>query len=365
MNNNNARISLVCIILAVCISIASSYYLIIASESNSNIMNRLSMLMYENRVLSSKIDLLESKISDLNERYKDISNNIYDTNSLYGIDGKSKGEEREDTKNNANTDANSYNDHEYTITNNSNKNLSGKFVLTYVNDIDNREIKDMLTHEINLLNKRVVLPYDVKVIIEYDSSKCKSIAAYYSNSKKSITLCYSTLEYFIDYAKRISNDNYEKLNIVNANLRFIIYHEVAHALIDAYRLPILGREESAADTFAMLMMLNDYNNDSNANNNSGNISKNNSYSSSYIDHVIRFYDTVREDKYVNANSKVGYWDEHMFFAQTYYDMICLAYGKDSNAYSMYRQLLHDRASRCAYEYNKQADAFNKLFKLYY
>jgi hypothetical protein len=339
---NHAMMHLVCIILAVCISAASSYLMI--THENDNIMNRLSMLMYENMMLSSKVSALESKISELNEQHKNISNGIYGTNS-FDIDGKgSKGEEAGGIEINVNTNSNHS---EYSITSN---NSSGKFILTYTNGISNREIRDMLTNEINLLNKRVILPYDVKVIIEYDSSKCKSIAAYYSSSSKSITLCYSTLEYFVDYAKKVSDDGYERLDIVNSNVRFIIYHEVAHALIDIYKLPILGREESAADTFAILMMLN---NSSNANN-----------SNNYIEHVIKFYDTVREDKYVSADSKVGYWDEHMFFAQTYYDMICLAYGKDSNTYSMYKQSLHDRAGRCAYEYNKQVDAFNELFKSY-
>ncbi len=338
------RMPLACIILAVCISTASSYLILMITHEN-NIMNRLSMLMYENRVLSSKISALESKISELNEQYKNISNGIYGTNS-FDIDGKwSKGEEAGGTEINVNTDTNSNNHSEYSINSN---NSSGKFILAHTNGISNIEIRDMLTYEINLLNKRVILPYDVKVIIEYDSSKCKGIAAYYSSSSKSITLCYSTLEYFTDYAKRVSYDNYERLDIVNSNLRFIIYHEVAHALIDIYKLPILGREESAADTFAILMMLND----SNANN------------SNYIEHVIKFYDTVREDKYVSTNSRVSYWDEHMFFAQTYYDMICLAYGKDSNEYSMYKQLLHNRADRCAYEYNKQVDSFNELFRSY-
>jgi len=345
---NHARMHLVCIILTVCISAASSYLMI--KHENDNIMNRLSMLMYENRVLSSKVNSLESKISELNEQYKNknknISNGIYDTNS-FDIDGKwSKGEEAGGTEINVNTNTNSNNYSEYSITSN---NSSSKFILTYTDGISSREIRDMLTYEINLLNKRVILPYDVKVIIEYDSNKCRGIAAYYSSSSKSITLCYSTIEYFINYAKRVSYDNYKRLDIVNSNIRFIIYHEVAHALIDIYKLPILGREESAADTFAILMMLND----SNVNN-----------SNNYIEYVIKFYDTVREDKYVSANSKVGYWDEHMFFAQTYYDMICLAYGKDNNAYNMYKQLLHDRADRCTYEYNKQVYAFNELFKSY-
>lgn len=34
------------------------------------------------------------------------------------------------------------------------------------------------------------------------------------------------------------------------NLRFTLWHEMAHALVDQLRLPVFGPEENAADSFA-------------------------------------------------------------------------------------------------------------------
>ena len=40
------------------------------------------------------------------------------------------------------------------------------------------------------------------------------------------------------------------------NGRVVIYHEMAHMLIDQLRLPVLGREEDAADNMATWFLLN-------------------------------------------------------------------------------------------------------------
>lgn len=42
---------------------------------------------------------------------------------------------------------------------------------------------------------------------------------------------------------------------VIGNTLFAVYHELAHALIDLLDLPVIGREEDAADGFAALMMI--------------------------------------------------------------------------------------------------------------
>ncbi len=321
MGNNKGYYAL----LVVAILIPSLFLLLTNFNRYDSVMNRISMLMYENSLLKGKIDELESQLMELKDlysyRYKaDVEEGAMrekvreDNTSMLGQDSISV-----DVRDNA------------SISYGSASNANGFILNTYA------EVSSIIMDDASMLNDIFPLPYDVKIGID-DSSSC-NVAAYYSSKEKSITICYSTLKYFIDYAKKVSGDDAERLEIVDANIKFILYHEVAHALIDAYNIPIIGREESAADTFAILMMLN--NNDKE------------------IQHVIRFYDTVREDKPVSSN--IAYWDEHMLFAQTYYDMLCLAYGKDSNAYSMYKDLLNDRAERCKYEYDKQVNAFNTLF----
>lgn len=47
------------------------------------------------------------------------------------------------------------------------------------------------------------------------------------------------------------------------NSLFVIYHELAHLLIDRFRLPVLGREEDAADSMASWALLNKDSGDAN------------------------------------------------------------------------------------------------------
>lgn len=320
MGNNKGHYALLVVAI-----IPSLFLLLTNFNRYDSMMNRVSMLIYENSLLKGKIDELESQLMELKDlysyRYKaEVEEGAMrekvreDNTSTLGQDSISV-----DVRDNANIS--------YGSASNANR-----FIL---NTYD--EVSSIIMDDVSMLNDIFTLPYDVKIGID-DSSSC-IVAAYYSSKEKSITICYSTLKYLDDYAKKVSGDDAERLEIVDANIKFILYHEVAHALIDAYNIPIIGREESAADTFAILTMLN--------NNDKG------------IQHVIRFYDTVREDKPVSSN--IAYWDEHMLFAQTYYDMLCLAYGKDSNTYSMYKDLLNDRVERCKYEYDKQVNAFNTLF----
>ncbi len=270
---------------------------ILVNEGDDSLTDRLSMLAYDNKVLSSRMDKLESQLSELKDRLDGIENRGD------GIGSLSTG---------IYTDLTSMDDNNYKV-------------VPHVNEI--------LASNVELMNKRFILPYDISV----STADCDA-AAYYSYKSKSIVICNSTLDYLSRHADRA-----EDLDAIDKNIRFILYHEAAHMLIDVYSIPVIGREESAADTFAIMIML-EYD----------------GYES--IEHVIRFYDAGREDRHDIAPISMKYWDEHMLFAQTYYDMLCLTYGKYD--IGSYRELLHDRAESCRYEYLRQKQALEELFCKY-
>ena len=47
----------------------------------------------------------------------------------------------------------------------------------------------------------------------------------------------------------------DRVEFVVGNTLFVLLHEMGHVLIAEMKLPVLGREEDAADTFAALAML--------------------------------------------------------------------------------------------------------------
>ena len=75
--------------------------------------------------------------------------------------------------------------------------------------------------------------------VEYTVSwkACGQINAYYSHRKRHITLCYELLE--------ASNPG---------TVRFILGHEIGHAVIRQLRVPFTGLEEAAADEFSAVIL---------------------------------------------------------------------------------------------------------------
>jgi len=281
------------------VSILAVVALMLVNKGDDSLTNRLSMLAYDNKVLSSRMDKLESQLSELKDR-------------LDGIENREDGIESLSTG-------------------------ISTSIYTDLTSIDNNykvvsHVDEILASNVELMNKRFILPYDISVSV----ADCDA-AAYYSYKSKRIVICTSMLDYLSRYAYSAEDLAIDK------NIRFILYHEVAHMLIDVYSIPVIGREESATDTFAIMIML-EYD----------------GYES--IEQVIRFYDVVREDRHVITPTSIKYWDEHMLFAQTYYDMLCLTYGKYDIV--SYRELLHDRAESCRYEYLKQKQALEELFGKY-
>ena len=56
--------------------------------------------------------------------------------------------------------------------------------------------------------------------------------------------------------KKVSQQKRESLvEFVMGNMLFVLLHELGHATVQELRIPVLGREEDAADDFAILRLL--------------------------------------------------------------------------------------------------------------
>ncbi|MBT4326462.1 MAG: hypothetical protein HOD60_06085 [Candidatus Nitrosopelagicus sp.] len=113
---------------------------------------------------------------------------------------------------------------------------------------------NLLEQEINFLNENFRLPYDVEVLAQ----ECGEANAWYDFEIKQIVICYELID--MDYENYIYFHNedldyaYETVDpYIYDNLDWTFFHEVGHALIDVYQLPITGLEENVADQFASLM----------------------------------------------------------------------------------------------------------------
>jgi hypothetical protein len=205
-----------------------------------------------------------------------------------------------------------------------------------------KQIKDekLLEKAASQLNAALSLPEDITL----KTKDCKEINAYYDPNESSVTMCYELMEHF--YASFRSSGVNEKdayAQMFDA-VRFVFLHEIAHAIIDKYKLPIIGNEEDAADRCSAYINLEELGQDG-------------------VKAILAAADAFAIESKRSEGSKKNMADEHLLGEQRYYNALCMVYG--SNA-SKWEKLVTDgylpkeRAVRCPNEYQKAVDAWSGL-----
>jgi len=123
-------------------------------------------------------------------------------------------------------------------------------------------------------------------------------------------------------------------------------HEFAHAIFDMLRVPVLGREEHAADQVSAYIMLH--------------LGK--AESRRLIGGVAYAYKTEVEAATAPL-SMTQFADVHGTPAQRYYDVLCIAYGADAQLFGDFVEkgyLPKERAEDCKDEYRQVAHAYEQL-----
>jgi hypothetical protein len=123
-------------------------------------------------------------------------------------------------------------------------------------------------------------------------------------------------------------------------------HEFAHALFDMLELPVLGREEDAADQVAAYALLQ----------------FGESESRRLIAGAAYAYN-MDEKKIDQCRSMEDYADEHGTPAQRFFNVLCIAYGADAKLFGDIVSkgfLPESRAEYCEEEYEQVQDAVDLL-----
>ncbi len=103
----------------------------------------------------------------------------------------------------------------------------------------------LIDDEVKWLNENFNLPYDVIIYAQ----ECGAENAYYYPLEKKIVICYE----LIDDLDRIQYTYNLDMFFTQDVTYFILYHEIAHAILDIYDLPFSGNEETVADQFATML----------------------------------------------------------------------------------------------------------------
>ncbi len=175
----------------------------------------------------------------------------------------------------------------------------------------------------------------------------------YLGSKKTITLDYDMFEitellFHKNYPDQDQAAEFEYA--VNVN-RFFLYHELGHALIDVYHLPMVGDEETTADNLAAMFAL-----------------EFTDKGWEIVTDAADFFDLLRKAR-EDDQLEDTYWDEHRMDSQRYYYLLCMAYGKypeetkkelESYKDNDLNKFIEERGDRCAADYQDSLAKWKQL-----
>ena len=121
---------------------------------------------------------------------------------------------------------------------------------------------------------------------------------------------------------------------------FVLLHEMAHVSITQMRLPVLGKMEDAADTYAALRL----------------IRSGSSFSHRVLTEAAEgWFMADRRDQ--KAGDPVAYYDQHGLNQQRAYQIVCLMVGSDGEKFkdlAKETKLPEERQGSCAEDYSNAA-----------
>jgi DNA-binding Xre family transcriptional regulator len=138
------------------------------------------------------------------------------------------------------------------------------------------------------------------------------------------------------------------IEFVVGNMLFVGFHELGHAVIHELGLPVLGREEDAADSFATLAMIN----------------IGTEFSNRVLVQAARGWFLMdRRDR--KEGEKLSFYDEHGLDQQRAYEIVCLMVGWNEDRFKELADFVHmpqERQDSCGGDYSNAEYSWNAELK---
>ncbi len=247
---------------------------------------------------------------------------------------------------------------------NSQTNKVGKFILEYQPTSSHQQVRNLLiktkvfdTIISNLNTSGLIMREDIPVIFK----DCGVPNAYWSPSKREITICYENTGYDIFLFREKAGYPLETAVEKSINETIVaFYHELGHGLIDVLPLSAVGQEEDTVDEFAAVMLFRTYKPD---------------VAAEMVLDAAEFYELVYK-----TNGRGPGWGEHAPNDKRLFNLVCLVYGSNPEKYAEVfvkkfvlvdsegratEQAIKRRAARCQQEFPKKMSSWNKLLLPHY
>ncbi len=201
-------------------------------------------------------------------------------------------------------------------------------------EVRERLMKSRLLERLSMFLSPLKLPTTLRLV----TRSCGYANATYSRTDTSITLCYEYVQQFERNApKQTTEHGITREDAIVGGIVSTMLHETGHALFSIYRLPVLGKEEDAADQLAGYVMLQ------------------------FGRDVALATTRGAAWEWLNHDwTSPSYHDSHATAQQRFYNTICIGYGAFPEAFQKFvdmGKLPKERAASCAREYQQIKLAF--------
>jgi len=174
------------------------------------------------------------------------------------------------------------------------------------------------------------------------------INASYESADTTLTICYEYLAYIQELGQEIPpamvKEDLTPTNYIVGPFLEVLLHEMAHAIFDLKKVPILGREEDAADQVSAFLLLQ--------------------LGKSETRRVIASIAVMYASEARESPPKLkDFADEHGLPAQRLFNLMCISYGADPKTFGGLIDkgyLPRERAEQCGGEYHQVKFAFDRL-----
>ena len=189
------------------------------------------------------------------------------------------------------------------------------------------------------LDRSLDLPSGILVTFK----ECGNTNAFYDPAKAQIVMCYEFIQLLAKTSypgDELSSEDYAYSSL------FTFLHELGHAMVDQYQLPITGREEDTADSFAAVFLIR----------------------VKWDNELIAALNQLEAIAILEGKAGIGsYWNEHPFTRQRIYNIACLLYGSAPDTYHSWVSEEHlppERAKLCPSEYLQADRSWDRLLAPY-
>lgn len=189
----------------------------------------------------------------------------------------------------------------------------------------------------NGLNGVFRLPHDIEIVF----GEIGVVNAYYQPSTRRILMGYELINYFLQFFQNQGHTGENLGTYAMGATIFVFLHELGHALIHQLDLPITGREEDAADEFAILVLLE--------------IGEEGKVAATAA--ALWLYAAGQQ----GGVSEMAFWDEHSLNQQRAYDILINLYAADPVNFAFLEQnISRDRLERGVRDLERKNKAWEAL-----